>query len=399
MEIRRIRPEEFVQRNQLWTIVYNGRHDYVQPDPEDLLDEPAEWTWASFEKGKILSCMNEIPFLMRFDGNSVKMSGIGGVGTLPEARMGGHVRKIFEKLLPAAYENGVIFSNLNPFSHVFYRKFGYEVACARNEIQMSTQEFLHIKMPGTFSQIFPGDDTADLESIHNIYISDLNHGIHRNYLPENRAWKKFARDDPYKTGNFIYLWKDESGRPKSYIKYRHEKENDKNIMLVREIAFVDKDSLYGILSLISGLRSQYQILKWPMPTFLDPVDFARDLWDLEQHIIPRDMSRIINVKAALELMRRPAGEGSFVLDVVDTQIPANTGRFFIGYGPEGNHVSLTQKDPDLRCDIPVLTQLVLGYRTLETMLFSKKTGLEVAGNREILDKVFTLRPQHITEYF
>ncbi len=47
----------------------------------------------------------------------------------------------------------------------------------------------------------------------------------------------------------------------------------------------------------------------------------------------------------------------------------------------------------------VLSQLVTGYRTLENALLSRQTGLELCGNRETLNRVFTLRPQHVTEYF
>jgi hypothetical protein len=41
----------------------------------------------------------------------------------------------------------------------------------------------------------------------------------------------------------------------------------------------------------------------------------------------------------------------------------------------------------------------MGYRTLENALYSRQEGLEVSGNMETLKQVFTLRPQHITEYF
>jgi predicted acetyltransferase len=337
---------------------------------------------------------------MRFDGHSVKMSGIGGVGTLPEARKGGHVRHTFEKLLPEACETGVVFSNLTPFNHNFYRKFGYELACARNEISIAAREFTSLKMRGNFTQIFPGDDTSALQEVHRAYIADINHGICRDYWSDNRAWKIFTKKDPYTTGTYLYLWRDDTGKPRGYIKYQHESSNDGAQMNVQELAFTDRDALYGVLSLVGGLNAQFKTFMWPMPTFLEVSDFLPiNLWDIHQKIVPRDMTRIVNVKTALELMRRPAGEGSWVVEVTDTVIPANQGRFLVEYGPEGNRVTVTKKDADIHCDIPALSQLVTGYRTLENALRTRQTGLAVSGNRETLDKVFTLRPQHITEYF
>jgi predicted acetyltransferase len=399
IEIRRIHADEYTQVRRICTVVFNGRRDSTQEDKPDPLENPHDWWWGAFENGKLQSCLSEIPFLMRFDGQSLKMSGIGGVGTLPEARKGGYVRMIFEKLLPEAYEQGAVFSNLTPFSHAFYRRFGYELACARHELRIPAGEFADLKMRGRFTQIFPGDDTGDLALIHSAYIAGLNHGICRDYWPDNRAWRVFTKNDPYATGCFLYLWRDDAGSPRAYIKYQHEKEEGENIKNVVELAFTDRKALYGVLSIVSGLSTQFAAFKWLMPAFIDPTDFIASMWDVKQSIIPRDMTRVINVKAALEAMRRPEGEGAYTLEVDDPRIQANTGRYAVEYGPEGTRVSFTGKAADLRCDIPALSQLVTGYRTLESALLTKQSGLEVLGSRETLDKVFTLRPQHLTEYF
>jgi predicted acetyltransferase len=171
-------------------------------------------------------------------------------------------------------------------------------------------------------------------------------------------------------------------------------------MFVRELAFTDREALYGALSLVSGLAAQFKTFVWLMPTFLDPTDFVKNIWDIEQRIIPRDMTRVVNVKAALESMRRPAGEGRYVLEVCgDAQISANNGRYLIEYGPEATRVTSVACSPDICCDIPALSQLVTGYRSLENALRSRQTGVEVYGKRQTLAQVFTPRPQHVTEYF
>jgi predicted acetyltransferase len=400
MEIRRLNPEERPLIQRLWTVVYNGRRDYSKEEAPDPLAHPAEWCWGAFQDGKLLSAMTEIPFLMRFDGSSVPMAGIGGVGTLPEARNGGHVPAIFAKFLPEAYEQGLVFSNLTPFSHSYYRAFGYELACARNEITVPAREFSRLTPRGTFTQIFPGDDTSALAEVHGAYIAGLNHAICRDYWPDNRAWRIFTKEDPYSTGTFLYLWRDQEGRPRSYIKYQDQPAGDRHIMAVSELAFTDREALYGILGLVKGLATQFREFKWPMPTFLDPTDFVNDLWGLNQRIVARDMTRIINVKRALELMRCPGGEGVYTLEVTeDPYIGANRGRWKVEFGAGGSRVSATTAEADLICDIPALSQLVTGYRSLENALHTRKAGLELHANRDTLDRVFTLRPQHVTEYF
>jgi predicted acetyltransferase len=393
--------EDLLPFYRMHTIVYNQRRDYSQEENKkiDPLEHPANWVWGVFEKGKLLAGMFEIEYLMRFDGHSVKMSGIGGVGTLPEARKGGHIRHIFEKLLPEAYEKGVVFSNLTPFSHDFYRKFGYEVCCARKNISISTGDLSDIKAKGEFVHILPGDDTSLLANVHSAYIENINHGIHRDYWPDNRAWKRFVGKDPCVTGTYVYLWKDENGKERSYIKYQDVFEEDDHNMSVFELAFIDKKGLYGALSIVGALSAQFENFKWLMPTFLDPADFIGDAWSVEQEIKSRDMTRVINVKAALELMRRPCCEGEYVIEVEDENIKTNSGKYLVQFGPEGSKVSPTKKSADIYCDILTLSQLIMGYRTLENALYSRQEGLEVNGNMETLKSVFTLRPQHVTEYF
>ncbi|MCL2801627.1 MAG: GNAT family N-acetyltransferase [Treponema sp.] len=402
-EIRRLEAEDLLQLNKIHTVVYNRRIDYSKEENQkiDPLGHPADWAIGVFDGKTLLAGMFEIDYLMRFDGHSVKMSGISGVGTLPQARKSGYVRRIFEKILPEAYEKGFVFSNLTPFNHDFYRKFGYEVACARKNISISTGDMSDIRQNGEFVNILANDDTSMLAQIHSAYIADINHGIHRDYWPENRAWKSFTREDPYTTGIHLYVWKDEEGTPRSYIKYQDVTEDGDHNINVLELAFTCKKGLYGALSIVGGLSAQFENFKWLAPVFIDPYDFIGDAWSIETEIKPRDMTRVVNVKTALELMRRPAGkkEGEYVIEVKDESLPVNSGKYLVQFGADGTKVSAASKNPDISCDILTLSQLITGYRSLENALYSRNEGLEVHSNIETLKQVFTLRHQHVTEYF
>jgi len=400
-EVRRLVKEDLIQFYKMNTIVYNLRRNYSKEEIKetDPLDHPAEWSWGVFEGNKLLAGLLESDFLMNFDGHSVKLSGIGGVGTLPEARNKGHIRSIFKQLLPESYEKGFVFSNLSPFSHDFYRKFGYEICCARNNISVPASDFPYIKSSGEYVHIFPGDDTTHLEQVHSAYITKVNHGIYRNYWPDNRAWKRFTREDPYSTGTYLYLWKNEKGVAKSYIKYKHVHDDGDNNMSVSDLIFADIEGLYGALGFAGSFSAQFENFKWKMPSFIDPTDFFGNAWEIEMNIDPREMTRIINVKTALELMRRPGFNGEYVIEVTDENITANTGKYLVEFTPEGSKVSVTSREADIKCDIRTLSQLVTGYRSLENAMYSRKNGLEVINKADILKSVFTLRPQHLTEYF
>jgi len=393
--------EDLLQFHKLHTIVYNQRRNFSGKENEnsDPLDHPANWAWGVFDGKKLLAGMLENDYLMRYDFNSVKMAGIGGVGTLPQSRNGGYVRKMFEKILPECYEKDVVFSCLTPFNHDFYRKFGYEIAIPRNKVSINTKDFLEIKPAGEYIHILPGDDTSLLAEVHSSYIENINHGIHRDYWPDNRSWKRFTRADPYSTGSFIYLWKDENGKARSYIKYEDSFEDGDHNMNVKELAFIDIKGLYGIFGLVGGLSTQFENFKWDMPLFIDPFDFSSDAWNIETRVDPRDMSRVVNVKKALELMRRPYRDGEYIIETEDENISANNGKYLVEFSPNETKVSKTSKEADIQCGIRALTQLVTGYRTLENALRSRREDLTVNKNLEALKLVFTQRPQHITEYF
>jgi predicted acetyltransferase len=251
----------------------------------------------------------------------------------------------------------------------------------------------------------PGDDTSELAKIHNAYIANINQGIYRDYWPDNRGWKRFIQQDPYSTGIFLYLWKDETGIARSYIKYKHSTQDGMSYMTILELAYIDKKGLYGAFGIISNLSSQYNFVKWSMPSFMDPYDFIGDAWAIEQTLRPRDMTRIINVKAALEMMRHPKYDGEFVIEVLeDNNLPVNNGKYLVEFSPSGLTCQTTSKDADIRCNILVFSQLVTGYRTLENAMYTLRAGLEVNCNKvtsniETLKQVFTLRPQHVTENF
>ena len=170
-------------------------------------------------------------------------------------------------------------------------------------------------------------------------------------------------------------------------------------MSVVELAFIDKKGLYGALGIVGGLSAQFENFRWLMPAFIDPLDFIGDAYSVEQEIKPRDMTRVVNVKAALELMRRPGGEGEYVIEVEDENISANSGKYLVEFGSGESRVTSTSRDADIKCGIHALSQLVTGYRSLENAMYSRREGLEVCGNTETLKRVFTLRPQHVTEYF
>ena len=148
MEVRLLSGEERFRARMIATVAFHGRME----DPEKTRQESEKETqqhWGAFrEDGTLMAHMINHQFLSRLDGKLVRNGGIGAVSTLPEYRMEGAVREIFRKLLPHAYADGEVISTLYPFSHSFYRKFGYETVCWKNVYEFAPAVLKGYAFPG-----------------------------------------------------------------------------------------------------------------------------------------------------------------------------------------------------------------------------------------------------------
>ena len=395
--IRRIKKEEKVFADRMRSIAFNFILDESKKD--QVMDSPTwpeDWTWGYFEDSRMVSCMTAIPYAMRFDGHTVAMTGIGGVASLPETRHGGKIRKIFEVLFKEEYEKGTEFTGLTPFSHSYYRKFGYELCNDRKEIVIEGRTFKKLKPIGKFVQHFPGDPTDILQMIHEKYIRDINQTIVRNHWADDLAWRLFTNSNPYKDSVYTYIWYDDHKTPRGYVSFRREMNGMQASLIMREIIYMDGEALYNLLAFFSQLS--FAEFRWDAPVFTPIADIFTENWDFKQNLIPRDMLRVIHVQRVLEKMRQPKGSGSYVVEIEDSMIQENCGRFLVEYSPERKQVSKTDRTADMNCDIPALSQLVSGYRTLDDLLLCKE-GIQIYKNKELLSDVFTSRRSHLSENF
>ena len=109
------------------------------------------------------------------------------------------------------------------------------------------------------------------------------------------------------------------------------------------------------------------------------------------------MARIINVEKALEL-KAPASGEKYTLEVTDALVPENNGVFQVTGGMTPAVEQLPEGTPaDLSLDIGSLTQLCLGFLSLEELLF--KPGVVLNGNQDVLKRAFPKGAVFLNEYF
>src|SRR5699024_9776437 len=173
--------EELLESDRICSIAF------VSPwDREEAirgLESPDFQATVSFghftEEGKLTASLLLPQFQMRYEGHDVPMVGVGGVASLPEYRYGGAVRQIFHTALEWMWDQGAVFSTLYPFSHSYYRKFGYELCQLVTQYKLPTEALESFSCTCKVRMFQPGEDLAPLQAVYNARLGQYNLAVQR----------------------------------------------------------------------------------------------------------------------------------------------------------------------------------------------------------------------------
>jgi len=136
--------------------------------------------------------------------------------------------------------------------------------------------------------------------------------------------------------------------------------NPGNKVIIEELVTTTRDAYAALWSFCLGLdlsatiegkkRPPDEPLRWMLvePRRLRVTRSVDDLW-----------SRLVDIPAALAA-RRYGIEGRLVLEILDSFMPDNTGRYQLAGGPDGAECRPTRESADLRMDVSDLGALYLG---------------------------------------
>ncbi len=397
MPIRKIKPEEKIMASKIFSIGFAWQLDLnsAEKNPEES-QKGYEFVRAFFnEQGKMCSFLNSIPYEMRFSGHTVKMGGIGGVSSLPEERKNGNIRSLFYYSLEEMYKNDFAFSFLYPFSNTYYRQFGYESCYKRLYATIPLESFKAFPKTGNVKHYLPNQDSKSVEAIKGVYdqfIQDKNLSIVRNDF----LWKGLIDVEPYKTRQYTYIWYDDKGIPKSYIIFEAVGDGTYD-MEVKELIWLDYESLIGILGFLQNFSPLYKNFKCSFPEYLNLHIIFPEPIAIKSEILVSGMNRIVNMEKTLKLMDYPKEEGSLAILVDDPFLKWNCGTFLVTW--DSNGVEVVKKDcpPDLSCSIQVITQLVTGYTSIED--YMGREDVKVFNNADTLAAVFNKKHLFINDFF
>ena len=391
MEVRRLTENEHFEADMISHVAFHMRME----DPEKTREESKKLTiedWGAFsEDGKIMARILNHRFDSWLDGQLVANGGIGGVSTLPEYRNTGAIRAIFEKLIPEAYRNGEIISTLYPFNHAFYRKFGYETACWRNDYEFVPAVLKGYRFDGTAELWKPDDPVSEYTALYNRFAENYNLAVRRD---DKRMLQDHLKGEYYKDRKFGYLLK-EDGIPVAYLIFQDIRNDPAAILSVNDAAWDGRKGMEALLGFLARFSADYGTIRLFLPACLELFSFIRcpRAYDISQTVRQDYMIRAVNVQRMLEIIKKP-DDCRFVIRVEgDEYIAQNNGTWEVS----GNSAVLTDKAPDLTVSVQAFGQMAAGCVSLAEAMY--RPDVTITGNEDVLAKVFIRKPILVEDHF
>ncbi len=371
MIIRKIREEEYRRTQEVFGIAFeiqiakeqlsDEKWKQIRENPKSRQERYYKERWAAFDDdGQMMGFLIGFPATIRFDGNEVVCTCIGGVSSLPQYRGKGVIAGCFRKHLEDSYQKGYAFSYLYPFSTVFYRQFGYELCSETVDWEFDIRTVPYF--PEAKGAACLNERSSEKEAVMQVY-ADYMKEYNLSFVREEYDWIKVIHDDPAVENAFTYVWKNQEGRPKGVLCY-HKEYSDKHpggLMQMEAFYFSDEEGLKGLFNHIRAYRSHFQSVRLSVPK---QVALQRILPEVSgnafgRKIVFHGMGRVIHAENALR-MARYRGSGTVSVKLNDEYIRENNRVFKVTF-EDGRCIALEEgTDWDVELDIGTFSRCLLG---------------------------------------
>jgi len=383
---------------------------FANNDTSDVEHELAttqpDWTMCAFVDGKLVSTMGTFPFTVRLNGAPMAMGGVTAVGTLPEQRRKGLLRKVMTQGLETMRDRGQSCAILWASMGAIYQRFGYGLASTHVSYRFDPRfAQLATDLPSSGSvSLEPQDDAYPI--IKRVYIESAtprNLHIHRSAV----LWDMNTLR-PRKKGDktYIAIHRNDAGEPRGYIVYHtregeHEGSGPDQVMTVRDFVALDMDAWRGLWEYI---RRHDLVGRVEMNGCIGEDDPAADLL-LEPRMLNRRTGdaiwlRVVDVEKALP--QRPYGDRGEIVVAIDGDdaCPWNNGSFLLETDGLTTEVRRTDRPAHLTLPPASLASLLTGQRTATHLSRAGRLEAVNAAALQSADRLFhTEYPPHCPDSF
>lgn len=365
-------------------------------NPESGPFDPERWGGPSathraseprglFDGDDLLTVCRHYFFDSRVRGAAVTLAGVAAVATPPEHRRRGLVRRLMREALAEYRERGAPLAALWPFSFPFYAKLGWATASryAESECPPSALSFGR-EARGRYVRLAPEDHSRMAQ----VLAADASG--YELAVDRTESWWRTRVFQQYGSDRFVY-GVERDGDLVGYVAYDVEDGDDGRVLVVHEMAAVDHEARRSCLGFLADHDSQVGRVQIRGPPDSVLLDVVADPEEVDTAIHAGAMVRAVSVPAALESVSYPADvEADLVVGVEDSLAAWNDGAFRLSVADGGAAAEPADADPDVEVGIGPLSQLVVGYRTADSLA---ETG-ELAGDDDAIEALDRLFPPH-----
>ena len=349
---------------------------------EKLAELPMSLSWdrtrgVETTDGELVAMYASYPYRQfPVPGARTAVSGLTWVGVHPSHRRRGLLRSMITDHFASSLARGEAISALFAAEPAIYGRFGYGLAAVN----------LNLTVPrGAVLRDVPGAEglRVRLERLDPDRHGPLMAAVHARVdrpgwvsreTPEQRAsWlsdPEFFRDGAESLRIAVVSEDGTDATARGYARFRRkdnwQPEGPRGTVLVREAVAQDAATaraLWGVLLDLDLMATVEALLLAPD----DPLWFLLvDPRAAKPRITDNLWVRILDVPAALAARRYQASV-DVVLEVTDTLLPANTGRWHVVGGPDGATATATDAAADLSLDVRELGSVYLGGVSLASL--------------------------------
>lgn len=389
MEFRLSRDEEYEQVRRLWaqafgeeepwTFWYFARH--FRPDK----------TWVGVENGKVLAQAHLLPHRLRVRGSWREAVYFVGVCVEEELRGTGIGRELQASALAELKRSGVGISILQPRWPDFYRKLGWDYCYSRQRYDMplAGARRLLAQVPARTEWTPDGQAVETLAALYEKFVQP-RHGYAAR---ERKDWDILLADHRGDGGRVGIL--SHSGVPAGYAMYN----TLGDVLRVREMVWSEPwmvDAAWKHLT-APDRTNGVETIEWD-----DPSGDKVSILFSGSRSEPFLMGRMTDIQSVLTAMEYPAGLSlEMDLSVQDSLAPWNHGsfRWNIRQGKGALRPIPTGEAPGLRLGIGRLSQLLFGERPVREILAAENGNSYSEEELNILEQIFPVCHNFISEYF
>ena len=322
------------------------------------------------EEKEIVGGLVVIPMGQWWNGATVPMTGIAGVGIAPESRGSGAALSLMQQTIKELYKNDVPISVLYPATQRLYRKLGYEQGGSFCSWEIPAQSIEVKEQPLPVKSV-----PIDSEIFYKLYTKqgkNINGYLNRNQTIWNRIMKPDEKEVFY---GYIF---GSSEKPEGYITINQRSTENDNILSVVDWVILTNAAAKTFWSFLSNHRSQIDKIRW-RSSAIDNLTLILPEQTAKNRFIQRWMLRIINLEKALSTRGYLSGiETELHLEITDDLIAENNGKFILSIHNGSGNITKGGKG-ELKLDIRGLASLFTGlFSPQQLQLAEKIDGTEQA---------------------